>query len=297
MANQDYYKLLGVEKTATPDELKKAYRKLALQYHPDRNKTKEAEEKFKEINQAYEVLSDSQKRQQYDQFGAAAFDGSNPYGGAGGPFGGFGGAGGRQGPFTYTYSTGGQNAEGFDFNFGGFSDPFEIFEQFFGGGASPFGRRKPAYSITIDFMEAIKGVEKQVNINGAPRKIKIPAGIDSNSRIRFDEFDIVVSVRPHNKFVREGLDIITEEEISMVQAALGDVINVETVDGSVKLKIPEGTQPAALIRIKAHGVQATSGNRRGDHYVKVKVNIPKKLKGQQKELLHEFEKEGKKGWF
>lgn len=292
---KDYYQLLGVAKTADAVELKKAYRKLAMQYHPDRNKTREAEEKFKEINQAYEVLSDPQKRQRYDQFGSAAFDGSAGAAG-GGPFGGgpFGGAqGGRQGPFTYTYTAGGDGA---NFDFGGFTDPFEIFEQFFGGG-SPFGRRKPAYSITIDFMEAVKGVEKQVNIGGQARKIKIPAGVDTNSRIRFDEFDIVVSVRPHNKFVREGQDIITEEEISMVQAAVGDIIEIKTVDGSVKLKIPEGTQPGALIRIKGHGVANVQGRNKGDHYVRIKVSIPKKLKGKQREILEEFEEEGNRGWF
>ncbi|HVZ11605.1 MAG TPA: DnaJ C-terminal domain-containing protein [Patescibacteria group bacterium] len=290
MAGKDYYQTLGVTKTATPDELKKAYRKLAMQYHPDRNKSKEAEEKFKEINQAYEVLSDTQKRRQYDQFGSAAFDGSAPGGGgAGGPFGGFGG---QQGPFTYSYTTGGDGA-GFDF---GGADPFEIFEQFFGGG-SPFGRRKPTYSIAIDFMEAVKGVEKQVNINGSTRKIKVPAGVNTNSKIRFDDFDIVVSVKPHARFVREGQDIITEEEISMVQAALGDVIEVVTVDGTVKLKIPEGTQPNALIRIKGHGVPQVSGKNKGDHYVRVKVVIPRKLKNKQKELLEDFEEEGSRGWF
>ncbi len=306
MAEKDYYQLLGVAKSASADEIKKAYRKLALQYHPDRNKTREAEEKFKEINQAYEVLSDSQKRQQYDQFGSAAFE--NGGAGAGDPFGGgfrgnpFGGSGARQqGPFTYTYTTGGpfggtQGEDGANFDFGGFTDPFEIFEQFFGG-ASPFGRRKPTYSITIDFMEAIKGVEKQIYINGSSKKIKIPSGVGSNSRIRFDDFDIIVGVRPHNKFVREGQDIITEEEISMVQAALGDVIDVATVDGQVKLRIPEGTQPGALIRIKGHGVPGVQGRGKGDHYVRIKVEIPKKLKGKQKDLLHEFEKESKKGWF
>ncbi|HVZ67022.1 MAG TPA: J domain-containing protein [Patescibacteria group bacterium] len=288
--NKDYYQLLGVSKTATQDEIKKAYRKLALQYHPDRNKSKEAEDKFKEINQAYEVIGDPKKRSQYDQFGSAGFEGGA---GAGGPFGGAGGF--RQGPFTYSYSTGGD--AGFDFNnMGGFSDPFEIFEQFFGG-ASPFGRRKPAYSITIDFMEAIKGTEKKVNINGVQKTIKIPKGVDNNSQVRFDDFDIVISVRPHAKFVREGLDIITEEEIDMVMATLGDVLEVETIDGKVKLKIPEGTQPNALIRIKGHGVKNSNG-RVGDHYVRIKVMIPKKIKSKQKELLKEFEAEGKKsGWF
>ncbi len=291
MATKDYYQLLGISKSATADEIKKAYRKLAMQYHPDRNKSKEAEEKFKEINQAYEVVSDPQKRQQYDQFGSAAFE--NGGNGAGGPFGGGFRQGGQQGPFTYSYTSGGDGA-GFDF--GGGTDPFEIFEQFFGG-ASPFGRRKPAYSINIDFMEAVKGVEKQVNIGGRTRKIKIPAGIDNNGRIRFDEFDIVVNVRSHQKFVREGYDIVTEEGISMVTAAIGGVIDVATVDGSVQLKIPEGTQPGALIRIKGRGVQNPQSKNRGDHYVRIRIQIPKKLKGRQKAILEEFEKESKKGWF
>ncbi len=291
MAEKDLYQILGVSKNATADDIKKAYRKLALEYHPDRNKSREAEEKFKEINKAYEVLSDPQKKQQYDQFGASGYENM----GQQGPFGG-----GRQGPFTYTYTNEDFSrgaGSGFAGDFGGFTDPFEIFEQFFGGNSSPFGRRKPAYSISIDFMEAIRGVEKQVNVGGKPRKLKIPAGVNNNSRIRFDEFDLIVSIRPHSKFAREGQDIITEEEISIVQAALGAVVDVDTVDGSVKLKIPEGTQPGALIRIKGHGVVALSGKGHGDHYVKVKVVVPKKLRGKQKELLAEFEKEGKKGWF
>lgn len=293
--NKDYYQLLGVAKGASADEIKKAYRKLALQYHPDRNKSKEAEEKFKEINQAYEVLSDPTKKQTYDQFGASAFEN----GGAGGFRGGnpFGGQQGQQGPFRYTYTSGGDAS---NFDFGGFSDPFEIFEQFFGGGmggASPFGRRKPTYSLSIDFMDAVKGTQKEVSVEGSSKKIKIPAGVGNNTRISFDNFDLIVSIRPHARFVREGQDIITEEEISMVSATLGDVVNVDTVDGSVKLKIPEGTQPGALIRIKGHGVASVEGRGKGDHYVRVKVVIPKKIRGKQKELLHEFEEEGKKGWF
>src|SRR6266404_6261056 len=134
----DYYDILGVAKTATQQEIKSAYRKMALQYHPDRNKTKEAEEKFKEVTQAYEVLSNEEKRKTYDQFGHAAFEqgaGQGPFGGAGDPFGGFGGqqgGGGQSGPFSYSYSS---NGQGFDF--GGFNDPFEIFEQFFGGATRP----------------------------------------------------------------------------------------------------------------------------------------------------------------
>ena len=272
MAEKDFYQLLGVSKSADASEIKKAYRKLALEYHPDRNKTREAEEKFKEINRAYEVLSDPQKRVQYDQFGPQAFASGQGYNDPfrGGRPGGFR----QQGPFTYTYTTSGDGA---NFDFGGFSDPFEIFEQFFGG-ASPFGRRKPAYSLAIDFMDAVGGTEKQINIGGSTKKIKIPAGVNNNSRIRFEDFDIIVSVRPHARFVREGQDVITEEEISMTQAALGDVIKVVTVDGTVNLKIPEGTQPNALIRIKGYGVVRVGTKNRGDHYVRVKILIPKKLR-------------------
>src|ERR1035437_3668803 len=176
MDNNDYYQILGVTKSASADEIKKAYRKLALQFHPDKNKTKEADLKFKKVTKAYEVLSDSQKKQTYDQFGAAAFEQGGPGGqGAGGPFGGgFGQQGGQYGPFTYTYTADSGNAD-----FGGFSDPFDIFEQFFGG-ASPFGRRqhREVYSLKIDFMEAVKGTQKKVDLGGKIQTIKIPAGVD-----------------------------------------------------------------------------------------------------------------------
>lgn len=301
MAEKDYYQILGVSKGASEQEIKSAYRKLALQYHPDRNKTKEAEEKFKEVTKAYEVLSDAQKRQTYDQFGAAAFEGGGM--GSGNPFGGgFGGFGGQQGPFTYTYTT---NGGGFDF--GGFNDPFEIFEQFFGGG-SPFGRqqRRPVYSISIDFMEAVKGVTKKVTIEGKQQTIKIPAGVDSGSRIRFQEYDVVIDVAPHSRYHREGYDIVTDEEISFPQAALGTEYTVETIDGKVTVRIPPATQPNALIRLRGKGVPHLHGNGRGDHYMRIKVVVPKNLTSRQKELLKEFEgeslgktqdKQGKKGWF
>lgn len=287
MANKDYYEVLGVSKSATPDELKKAYRKLALEYHPDRNKTKEAEDKFKEINAAYEVLSNPEKKQAYDSMGHAAFE----QGGAGGPFG--GARGGQYGPFTYTYSSnnGGNPFEGF-----GFSDPFDIFEQFFGGG-SPFGKRKPTYSLTLDFMEAVSGTEKKVQIDGKSKTIKIPAGANNGTRIQFNDFDVVLQVAPHPRFMRDGYNIVTEEEIPMTMAVLGGTYEVKTVAGEVKLKIPAGTQPGAVIRIKGKGVTYIKGNQRGDHFVKVKVTIPTKLKGKQKELLEQFEKENQKGWF
>ena len=286
--SNDLYKVLGVSKSATASELKSAYRKLALQYHPDKNKSKEAEEKFKEINQAYEILGNEQKRKQYDQFGSAAFENGGRGGTGGGPFGGFGG---QQGPFTYTYSGNAQD-------FGGFSDPFDIFEQFFGGGGSPFGRRKPSYSLRIDFMEAVKGTTKSVSLDGKRRDIKVPAGVNEGSRIQFSDFDIIISVAQSNKFHREGYDIVTDLKIPMVDAALGSIYEVETVSGKVKLKIPQGTQPETLIRIKGKGVKHVNSTQYGDHYVRVQIEIPSKLSSKQKELLEEFEKGSKKKhWF
>ena len=292
MASKDYYSILGVSKNATDVDIKKAYRKLALQHHPDRNKgNKESEEKFKEVTKAYEVLSDSQKRQTYDQFGEAAFEQGGP--GAGGPFGGFGQQGGQYGPFTYTYSNNG------NFDFGGFSDPFEIFEQFFGGG-NPFGRtqRRSTYSLTISFMDAVKGATKKVDLGGKTQTIKIPAGVNDGSRIRFEDSDVVIEVIPDKKFQRQGYDIVSEEELSFPQAALGDTIEVETVEGVVKIKIPAGTQPQTLIRLRGKGVKMLRGTGHGDHYVRIKITVPKNLTGRQKELLKEFEENKKKsGWF
>lgn len=301
MATQrDFYEVLGVSKSASADEIKKAYRKLALQYHPDRNKEKSAAEKFKEVTKAYEVLSDPQKRQTYDQFGAAAFEQGGP--GAGGPFGGFGGFGnqsGQYGPFTYTYTTSGGNPN-VDFDFGGFSDPFEIFEQFFGG-ASPFGQgrqRRPTYSLTIDFIDAVKGATKKVTIGKKTETIKIPAGVDNGSRIRFGDYDVIIEVNPSPKFQREGYDIVSEEQISFPQAALGTQINVETVQGPVKLKVPAGTQPGTVIRLAQHGVSHVNSSAKGNHYVRIKITVPKNLTSEQKKILEELENsKGKKGWF
>jgi DnaJ-class molecular chaperone len=300
MKNDDYYKILGISKTATADEIKKAYRKMALQYHPDRNKSKEAEGKFKEVTRAYEVLSDPQKKQTYDQFGAAAFEqggstGQGPFG-AGGPFGGFGGQ--QGGPFTYTYTNGG-GAQGFDFGGAGFSDPFEIFEQFFGGG-NPFGRagqRRTTYQLTISFMEAVGGVSKRVELAGKTQTIKIPAGVDNGSRIRFGDYDVVVEVTPDKRFKREGYDIVSEQEISFPQAVLGDTVEIKTVQDLVKIKIPAGTQPETVIRLRGKGIKTIQGSGHGDHYIRIKIVIPKNLSARQKELLKEFDSSKKQGWF
>lgn len=291
-SKRDYYEVLGVSKTASAEELKKAYRKLALEWHPDRNKSPEAHDKFKEINEAYEVLSDAKKRQTYDQFGHQAFQPGMGGGAAGqGPFGG----GFRQGPFTYYYSTGGSGGSPFDgFDF---SDPFDIFEQFFGGG---FGRqqraRREAYQITIDFMDAVRGASREVHLprgaagEGSTKKtIKIPAGVDTGSRIRFDEFDVIIEVRPDKKFKREGNDLIIDQEITFSQAALGAVIDVPTIDEPVKIRVQPGTQPGTLIRLRGKGVPNVHGGSRGDEYVRITLKVPTHLTKRQKELLEELE--------
>jgi len=291
---RDYYDVLGVSKDASIQEIKKAYRRLALQYHPDRNKSSGANEKFKEINEAYEVLSNAKKRQAYDQFGHAAFDpsaGGAPGGFPGGPF-----ASGysrtyQRGPCTYTYTTSG-GQPGAKFNFGGFSDPFEIFEQFFGG-ASPFARasRIPRYGLTLSFMEAAKGCEKEVVVGGERKKIKIPAGVDDGSRIRFTNFYVTIDVLPDKVFQRDGVDVFVNQSLSLTTAILGGMVVVPTIDGEVKLKIRAGTQPGTMVRLRGRGIPRLRGLGRGDQYVRLQVKIPTRLSRKQKELIKEFEKE------
>ncbi len=300
-AQRDYYTILGVPKTANDAELKSAYRKQALQWHPDRNKSPEATAKFKEINEAYEVLSDPQKKQSYDQFGHDAFK-QGGMGGAAGPnpfAGGF-----QQGPFSYSYrsSGGGQNPfEGMDF--GGFSDPFEIFEQFFGGGFSNPGSRRgrrQSYSLDISFMEAMKGAEKQVQIGGKVMKIKIPAGVDSGNRVRFGEFDIVITVAPDRIYQREGQDLHVDIDVDYTDAVLGTTIEAPTIDGPVSLKLSAGTQPDTTLRLKGRGVKDPRGGTPGDEYVRIKIRIPTKLTKEQKELMEQFQNLSSKkrsGWF
>lgn len=280
---RDYYEILGVDKNASQDEIKKAYRKKALKYHPDRNKAEDAEEKFKEINEAYQILSDQKKRQAYDQFGHAAFSAAGGMGG--GPF--TGGA--RSGPFTYTYrySGGGENPfQGFDFG-----DPFEIFDTFFGGGFARRARR-PRYTLRVDFMDAARGVTKEVEIDGEKHKIKIPAGASDGTRIRFEDFDISLDVKPHPRFRRENYDVYVDEEVSFTTAVLGGKKKVKTLDGELQLKIRPGTQPGTLIRLRGEGIQRLRGGGRGDLYVKIKVKVPEKLSKKQKELIEQLQKTG-----
>lgn len=360
MSNKrDYYEVLGVNKNASADEIKKAFRRAAIDHHPDRGGD---EAKFKEVNEAYEVLKDNEKRKRYDQFGHAGVGGNA----GGNPFGGF---------------SQGQNIN-FDFGDLGLGD---IFSSFFGGGGGGGQRRTRGSdveaSIEISFEDAVFGTEIKLNLNledncehckgstvepghelktcpecrGAgqvthvmktvfgniqqattcpkcggrgkiPEKVcsvckgkgtkpvkqtinlKIPAGIDDGAVIRLREHgeaiangpkgDLYVNVRvkPHKKFTREGDLILSEEHISMVEAALGTEVEVDTVDGPVTMKVPAGTQSGSDFKLSHHGVTRIKGNSRGAHIVTVIVDTPTKLSKKQQQILKEFsDNEGKKG--
>lgn len=352
MAKRDYYEVLGLDKNASADDIKKAYRSLAKKYHPDINKEPGAEEKFKEINEAYDVLGDPDKKAKYDQYG---FD--DPTAGFGGGASGFSG-----------FSSGG---------FGGFED---IINSFFGGGASRRGGPSRGEDIqkemTISFEEAVFGCKKTVRVtvdeectacggtgaysksdiqtcdkcggsgvvlirqqtifgmsqsrttcpkchgsgkivtkkcekcggSGRVRKtkdveLKIPAGMDEGMTLRMEGYGgagmdggpngdlfITFHVLPHKNFVREGSDIILKVPLSFTQAALGDTIEVPTVEGNVMLKIPAGTQSETKFRLKGKGVKNPKGGSKGDQYVIVHVETPTNLTDDEKSLLEQLGK-------
>lgn len=353
MNNTEYYDRLGVSKDASQDEIKKAYRKLSKKYHPDINKEPGAEEKYKEVQEAYETLGDEQKRANYDQFGAAGANGG--FNGAGGGFDGFNGGG-----------------------FGGFED---IFSSFFGGGGG--ATRNPSaprqgddlqYRVNISFEEAIFGTEKEVRYNresechtcngsgckpgtskstcsrchgagainvdrqtplGMMRstvtcdvchgsgqeikdpcttcrgtghenkahtvKVKIPAGIETGQQIRlqgqgeagynggpYGDLYVIITVAASKKFKRDGATIYYNLDISFVQAALGDTVEVPTVHGDVEMSIPAGTQTGKTFRLKGKGAPRLRGGGQGDQHVTVNIVTPTKLNSAQKEALEAF---------
>lgn len=352
---RDYYEVLGVQKGASEDELKKSYRRLARKYHPDLNKDNpEAAEKFKEVNEAYEVLSDADKRAKYDQFGFAGVDPSYGGGGAGG--------------------------------FGGFDmgDLGDLFGSFFGGGFgggrtqrrnAPQRGESIRQTVILSFEEAAFGCEKEISIErtescdecggtgaakgtsaetcpncrgtgsvtqtqrtplgmfqtqtscpnchgtgkiiknpcskcgGAGRlrkkrkfKVNIPAGIDEGQSIQqrgqgnaginggpAGDLLVTIAIRPHPIFKRDGQNVYVDIPVSFAQAALGDTLQVPTIDGRVEYKMPEGTQTGTVFRMKGKGIQNVSGRGRGDQYVRVNLEVPKNLSEKQKKLLREFE--------
>lgn len=354
---RDYYEVLGVPKTASEADIKKAYRTLAKKLHPDVNPgDKQAEEKFKELNEAYETLSDPQHKARYDQFGHEQPGMGGNYGGGYSDFSGFGGQG-----------------------FGGFDD---IFSAFFGSGAQGGSRRQGPvqgadlrYDLTINFEEAAKGCQREINLtrddscdscqgtgakpgtqpevcptckgqgqvnvvqntpfgriqnvrtcetcrgegkivkeacpkcNGRgkvrttkKRTIKVPAGIDDGQVIRISgqgqggerggppgDLQVLVRVRPHKLFTRKGFDMYCTIPISFTHAALGGEVDVPTLDKPIKYNVPEGTQPGTVFRIKGQGIQNLRATGKGDLFVEMNVEVPKKLTDRQKQLLKEFE--------
>jgi DnaJ-class molecular chaperone len=290
----DYYDMLGVSKGASADEIKKAYRKQALEWHPDRHKDdKEAAEKrFKEINEAYQVLSDPQKKAAFDQYGHAAFTPGGGGAAGGNPFAGF--QGGQSGPFTYTYSTGADG--GNPFANADFGDPFDIFEAFFGGG-NPFGQAQrrpqiPRYSMTIEFMDAAHGISKDVDVAGKKRKIKIPAGIYEGARINFGDFTLSVNIKPHKLFERQDDDVYVTVGIPFSLAVMGGEIKVPTIDNEVGIRIRPGTQGGTMMRLRERGIPHLHGRGKGDEYVKINVLVPDKLNRDQKNIVEEMKEKG-----
>ena len=368
MAKRDYYEVLGVAKNASESDIKKAYRKAAMKYHPDKfanssdAEKKDAEEKFKEINEAYEILSDAQKKAAYDQYGHAAFE--NGAGGAGGFGGGFGGFSG--------------NAQGFDFE-----DLGDIFESFFGGGGGRGRSQGPRvkkgedlrYKLELTLEEIAKGVEKEIkykregkchtchgsgaepghNMKTCPkcngsghirtqqrsifgvqvvtqecdqchgtgkipekacstcrgtgvekevvtRKIKISAGVETGQGLIvrdggdagkndgvYGDLRVLFIVKEHEIFKRNGNDIYCEVPIGMTTAVLGGEVEVPTLDGKTKIKIPEGTQSGTIFRLRDKGIKQPSSDRRGSEKIQVKVEIPTNLTEKQKDILKEFD--------
>lgn len=296
MSKRDYYDVLGVPKSSTEKEIKKAYKRLAMKYHPDKNQgDAQAADKFKEIKEAYEILTDADKRGQYDDYGHAAFKN----GGMGG--GGFGGGhsqgyGGFEDIFGGAF--GGRSRGGFGGG-GGFEDMFSQQRQ-----PRPQKGQDSQFSLTVEFAEAIQGCEQiiELPINGVNKKInvKVPAGIEDGEKIRFagkggsgvrggpaGDLLIQIHVRAHTHLKRDGNDLICPVTTDFVTAALGGEVEIQTLESRFKLKVPAGTQSGRKFRMKEKGVKSRKGMT-GDLMVEIIVATPTNLTEKQKELLMEF---------
>jgi curved DNA-binding protein len=297
--SKDYYNTLGVSKTASKDEIKTAFRKLAHQYHPDKSGGNEA--KFKEVSEAYNVLGDDAKRKQYDTFGSAGPAGGGNYGG------GYGGFQGQDfGGFDFSQFTQGGNGQNFEFDLG------DIFGEFFGGG----GRRqrvKKGANINVDleitFAESVFGVEKEFNLtrNGARKpetiKVKIPADVNSGETMRLSgagesieggvagDLYINITVKRDPLFRKEGKNIVTEINLKLSDALLGIKYPMKTLDGDIELSIPEGVNNGEVLRVREKGVPIDS-RRRGDLLVKIKVKMPTRLSKTARKAIDELKNEG-----
>lgn len=301
---RDYYEVLGLKKGASEDEIKKAFRKKAMQYHPDKNSgDKKAEEKFKEVNEAYCILSDADKKDKYDRFGFAGVDPNAAF--RDGPSQGAGGQGG------YQYQTYG-NFNGANFNFEDLSDSdfANLFGNLFGGGFGGAQRKTGPEKgadlltgITVTFEEAAFGTKKKIHLNGKTISVTIPEGIDDGAKISLKgqgqpgagggptgDLLVEIKIRPHSRFTRKGPDIYTDVPITFTQAALGANIVVPTLREKVSYKVPAGTQPDTVFRLKGKGIKGLKNNKNGDLYVKVLVEIPVNLTNEQADLLEKFDK-------
>lgn len=288
MDYKDYYKNLGVSRKAGADDIRKAYRKLAMQYHPDKNPgDKKAEEKFKEINEAYQVLGDDKKRAHYDQLGSAYTD--------------FRTSGGRPGDFRWDDWGGARgsstNVEDM-FGGGGFSDFFRtIFGEAMRSSARGQAAGQPGYQqeVQISFKEAYEGTTRQLQTNRRKLEVRIPAGVKTGSKVRVAgagpeglDLYLILQVEEDNRFERDGYDLTTTSTVSVFTLILGGEANVETPAGKVKLSIPTGTQPDQVFRLAGRGMpHLKKANTKGDLFVKLKVQIPKYLSSKQRELIEE----------
>jgi curved DNA-binding protein len=310
MKNTDYYKILGVAKDASTEEIKKAYRKLALKYHPDRNQgNKESEEKFKEANEAYAVLSDPEKRKQYDTFGSAGFqqrysqedifhnsDISSILREFGINLGGMGGGFSSRGFRTFSSGRGSFD----DFSHGGHAQGFRT--------QPPVKGQDLSLELSISLDEVLNGAEKTISLGRGGEKVtvKIPAGIESGKKLRVvgkgspspmggqpGDLYLLIKVEPHLVFEREGNNLVIEKAISFSSAVLGTEIDVPTLNGKqFKVKVPAGIQPQSKLRLKGHGLPAGPHGPHGDILVKITVAVPKKVDKAQKKLLNELAEAG-----